>query len=224
MRKRKQSVLGDDVDQPKSSRARIARTAEGFQLTLPPVGISRAGHGSFWVGLCFCAGVVVISVAWVLIAVAGAGVGQTRKGVYTPPDPNRPLLPWQMWAGMAGFGLASLATTLHGLSMGTRSAVIEVAGDSLLVREKGLFRSRTYQWSRDELKAIQSGPSGWSVGSTRRTGRSGVAGYGINQLHIYLKDGRRIRLLTGRDDTELDWIAAQLRVALGTTTTAYDGG
>ncbi len=67
-----------------------------------------------------------------------------------------------------------------------RSDVIEVAGDSLLVREKGLFGSRMRQWKREELKAIQSGPSGISVGSTRKTGRSGVAGFSIEQLHVYL--------------------------------------
>ncbi len=224
MRKPKQLVRDADVDQPKSSRAKMARTADGFQLTLPPVGVLRAGHGSFWSGLCFCAGIAILSVVWVLIAIAGAGEGETRNGVYTPPDPNRPLLPWQMWAGMAGFGLVSLATTMHGLSLGTRSAVIEVAGDSLLVREKGLFRSRSYQWSRDELKAIQSGPSGMSVGGGGKAGstRSGK-GLSIQQLHVYLKDGRRIRLLTGRDDTELDWIATQLRAALRTGKTKYEG-
>ncbi len=221
MRKSKQPASDADVDQPKSSRAKMARTAEGFQLTLPPVGVSRAGHGLFWVGLCFCGGVAIISVSWVLIA----GAGSTHKGVYTPPDPNRPPIPWQMWAGMAGFALASLATTMQSLSLGRRSALIEVAGDSLLVREKGVFRSRTYQWSRDELKAIQSGPSGMSVGAGGRKAfstRSGK-GFSIRQLHVYLNDGRRARLLTGRDDQELDWVAAQLRAALRTGETKYEG-
>jgi hypothetical protein len=209
------------MDQPKNSRAELERTRDGLRLMLPPVGVSRAGHGLFWVGLCFCAGVAIISVAWVLIA----GAGSTHKGVYTPPDPNRAPIPWQMWVGMSGFGLASLAVTMYGLSLGRRSAVIEVAGDSLLVREKGLFRSRTYQWSGDELKAIQSGPSGMSVGGGGKAGstRSGK-GLSILQFHVYLKDGRRIRLLTGRDGKELDWIAAQLRAGLSATTTKYDGG
>ncbi len=106
----------------------------------------RAGHGLFWVGVCFCAGVVVIGVAWVLIA----GAGETRKGVYTPPDPNRAPIPWQMWAGMAGVGLASLAVTMCGLSLGMRRDGIEVAGDTLLVQEKGLFGSRMQQWKRED--------------------------------------------------------------------------
>src|SRR5688500_1374901 len=125
MRNPKQSFLDAGVGQPESSRAKWARTAAGFQLTLPRVGVRRAGHGSFWVGLCFCAGVAVISIAFVLIA----GAGETRKGVYFPPDPNRAPLPWQMWAGMAAFGLTSLAVTTYGLSLGLRSAVIEVTGD-----------------------------------------------------------------------------------------------
>ncbi len=219
MRKPKQSVLDPGVDQPKRSRATIAQTPEGFQLTLPAVGVRRAGHGSFWVGLCFCAGVAVISVAWVLIA----GAGATLKGVYIPPDPNRPPLSWQMWAGMVGFGLISLALTLHGLSMAMRSAVIEVAGDALQVREKGMFRNRTLRWNREELKAIQSGPSGMSVGSTAKAGRTHAKGWSIRQLHVYLNDGRRVRMLTGREDSELEWVAARLRAALGTGTTEYEG-
>lgn len=220
IRKRKQSVLDGDVDQPKSSRTIMARTAEGFELTLPPVGVSRAGHGLFWVGLCFCGGVAIISVAWVLIA----GAGSTHKGVYTPPDPNRAPIPWQMWVVMAGFGLASLAVAVYGVSLGRRSAVIEVAGDSLLVREQGLFGSRTRQWKREQLKAIQSGPSGWSVGGRAKAGSTRNTGFSIQQLHVYLKDGGRIRLLTGRDGKELHWVAAQLRHAVGATTTTYDGG
>lgn len=219
MRKPKHTVRDSGEDQPKCSRAKMEPTASGFQLTLPPVGVSRAGHGLFWIGLCFCGGVAIISVAWVLIA----GAGSTHNGVYTPPDPNRAPIPWQMWIVLIGFELAGLALTMYGLSLGMRSAVVEVAGDSLLVREKGLFGSRTRQWKREELKAIQSGPSGMSLGSTRKTGRSGVAGFSIEQLHVYLKDGRRIRLLTGRDERELDWIAAQVRSASGATTATYDG-
>ncbi|MBA3753610.1 MAG: hypothetical protein H0X01_05625 [Nitrospira sp.] len=201
----------------------MARTAEGIQLTLPPVGVLRAGKGSFWSGLCFCAGIAILSVVWVLIAIAGAGEGETRKGVYTPPDPNSPLLPWQMWAFLIGFGLISLAVTLHGLSMAVRSAVIEVAGDALQVWEKGMFRNRTLRWNREELKAIQSGPSGMSVGSTRQAGRTHGKGFSVRQLHVYLNDGRRVRMLTGREDEELDWVAAQLRAALRTGTTKYEG-
>jgi hypothetical protein len=156
------------LEQPKTRRVELEQTSEGFCITLRPLGVSRAGHGLFWVGLCFCAGVAIISAAFVLIA----GAGETRKGVYIPPDPNRAPIPWQMWAGMAGFGSVSLALTLYALNMGMRSAVIEVAGDSLLVREKGLFGSRMRQWKREELKAIQSGPSGMSVGSTAKAGRT----------------------------------------------------
>ena len=148
----------------------------------------------------------------------------TPQGLrYGPLDPNRPLLPWQMWAFLIGFGLISLALTLHGLSMAVRSAVIEVAGDALQVREKGMFRNRTLRWNREELKAIQSGPSGMSVGSTAKAGRTHAKGFSVRQLHVYLNDGRRARLLTGRDDKELDWIAAQLRTALSATMTTYDG-
>jgi hypothetical protein len=219
MRKSKRTASDTEIPQPGQSRATLERTADGFTLKLPPTGISRAGHGLFWIGLCFCAGVAVVSLAWVFIA----GAGETRKGVYTPPDPNRASMPWQMWLGMAGFGLLSMALTLYGLSLGVRSAVIEVAGDVLRFQEKGLFRTRTFQWKRKELQGIQAGPSGMSVGGTRKTGRSGAAGFSIQQLHLYSNDGRRIRLLSGRDEKELDWVAAQLRTALSVATTSYDG-
>ena len=213
------STVSAGVKRPSCSHATLVRTADGLQLTLPPVGLARAGHGLFWVGICFGAGVALMSVLWVLIA----GTGSTHKGVYTPPDPKGAPIPWQMWAGLAGFAMVSLALALCGLSMAVRSGVIEVAGDSLTLREKGLFRSRTLQWNRQELKAIESGPSGMSVGPRRRTGRSGAGGYSIYQLHIYLSNGLRIRLLTGRHEKELDWIAAQLRGALRVGRTKYAG-
>jgi hypothetical protein len=196
----------------------IESTAAGFAIRLSPVGISRAGHGSFWVGLCFCAGIAILATCFAVFPHLGA----THKGVYVPPT-HQPM-PWFAWAFIAFFGVVSVAITLFGLSLGTRKAVIELAGETLRIEEKGFLSSHCAQWTRNELKAIQTGPSGFSVGGTAKRGRSATGGKSIQQLHVYLADGQRLRFLTGRDADELDWVAEQLRNGLSLTMVAYDGG
>lgn len=195
----------------------LEKTSKGFRLFLPAVGVSRAGHGSFWVGLCFLVGVAIISACFLIFP----HLGETHKGVYIPPS-HQPM-PWPARTGMAFFGVFSLAITFFGLSMGRRTAIIEVDADALSIAEKGLVSHRRSRWTRGELRAIQVGPSGFSVGRTKKTGRAGAAGKSIQQLHVYLQGGQRVRFLTGRDYKDLDRIAEQLRNALHLSSTDYDG-
>jgi hypothetical protein len=205
-----------NLDPPSKSRIVIDPASDGFRIKLPTIGISRAGHGLFWVGVCFCVGCAVLNACFLLFP----HLGTTHKGVYTPPDPTPEPLSWQVWAVLTSFWIVSLGLTLVGATMGMRRAIIDVSVTSVRIVEIGLFRRRHLEYKREEISAIQTGPSGMSVGATKRTGASGKS---IQQLHIYLKNGRRIRLLTGRDDDELDWLAAQLRQALAVTTKNYDG-
>jgi hypothetical protein len=192
-------------------------TKDGFRFVLTPVGITRAGHGFFWVGLCFCLGITVITASFLLLA-----TGNSDGGVDSFDQLQS--LPLLAWVVLGAFWVVSIWAALFGASMGIRSGVIEVAGNSLRVREKKLLSRRQHQWTNNELIAIQTGPSGFSVGRSKKTGRSGAAGKSIQQLHIHLSDGRRLRLFTGRDADELDWISSELRQALNLTHKAYDGG
>ena len=209
-----------NLDPPSKSRITMERASDGLHFMLPSIGISRAGHGLFWVGLCFCVGCAVLQACFLVFP----HLGETHKGVYIPPDRDPEPLPWQIWALLAAFWVVSLGLTLLGASLGLRSAIIDVSENSIQIIEKGMLRIRHLEYKREEISAIQTGPSGMSLGATKRTGSHGAAGMSIQQLHIYLKNGRRRRLLTGRDDDELDWLAVQLRLALSVPTKSYDGG
>ncbi|MEA2709358.1 MAG: hypothetical protein QOF78_1959, partial [Phycisphaerales bacterium] len=183
-----------------------------LRLELGRVGVSRAGHGLFWVGICLCAGVAVIGAAMLIFP----HVGSTIKGVYVPPT-HKPL-PWPAWALISAFAVVGVGVTVSGINIGIRRAVVEVRGDTLLIDQTDLFGTRRFELRVDDIAAVDAGATGLSVGGTKRRGgvsRSGVPGRTIDALYICLSSGRAIRLLMGRDGRELDAIAARLRAALG---------
>lgn len=187
------------------------RLTRPLRLELVPVGISRAAHGLFWVGICFCIGVAVIGMAMLVFP----HIGSTVKGVHVPPT-HEPM-PWPVWVGMGAFAAVSIGVTLGGINMGMRRAVIEVRGDRLSIEQKDLFGTRRMQLRADEIAKVDARATEISVGGTRK--RHGVdrvvKGKSIHALYIDLKNGHTIRLVMGRDRNELDAIAAQLREAVG---------
>jgi hypothetical protein len=148
-------------------------------------------------------------------------LGSTEGGVYTPPS-NEPW-PAAVFVALGAFWLASLGTALFGLNMGLRRGVVEVSGDVLRIQQTSPFSNRVVQLPRGRVVAVQRGPTGLSIGSTRRTGRSGAAGRGVDELHIHTDDGARLRFFAGRDTGELESVAAHLREALAVGTRRCDG-
>jgi hypothetical protein len=188
------------------------RDTASLRLELAPVGIRRAGHGFFWIGLCFCAGVAVIGAAMLILP----HVGGVHKGVYVPPS-GQPL-PWPAWVIMGAFAAVSIAALLAGIHMGISRASIEVRERALRVESRGLLGTRRRSWRSGEIAAIAARATGLSVGGTKKRGgvsRSGVHGKSIVALYIDLTSGSSVRLLSGRDGDELDAVAAQLREAVG---------
>jgi hypothetical protein len=89
------------------------------------------------------------------------------------------------------------------IAMARRRAVIAVVGDRLLVMLSGLFASKRREWHRSELRDVRLGASGIVDHKTP-----------VLQLQIVPQKGKRYGMLTGRDEPELDWIAALLRRTL----------
>ena len=183
-----------------------------LRLKLDPVGISRAAHGLFWVGFCFCTGVAVIGTAMLVFP----HVGSTVKGVYHRPSGQA--LPWPAWAVMGTFAAVSVGVAVAGLNMGVRREIVEVRDGALSIEQTDLFRTRQLKWPASKVVAIDARATGLSVGGTKQRGgvsRSGVHGRTIDALYVDSADGRSVRLLTGRDGAELDAVAAGLRDAIG---------
>jgi hypothetical protein len=92
---------------------------------------------------------------------------------------------------------------LGSINMGRRRAVLAVAGDRLLILLKGPFGSERREWARTDLRRIEVGASDMEVNNVP-----------ILELHIRPATGKTYRLLAGRDEAELRWLAARLRAAL----------
>lgn len=189
----------------------------GSRIVLPRPGLSRAGHGMFWVGICFCIGIAIITAAFVIFP----RLGSTEGGVYTPPSNES--VPALVIIVLGAFWLVSLGTVLFGMNMGLRRGVVEVTGESLRIQQISPFSNRLVELPRGRITAVQRGATGLSIGSTRRAGRSGAAGKGVDELHIYTDDGARLRFFGGRETSELELVAAHLREALAVGTRRYDG-
>jgi hypothetical protein len=101
---------------------------------------------------------------------------------------------------MVLFGVALLITSI---AMARRRAVIAVVGDRLLVLLSGLFGSKRREWDPSELRDVRLGASGMVDHKSP-----------VLQLQIVPREGKRYGMLTGRDEPELDWIAALLRRTL----------
>lgn len=81
--------------------------------------------------------------------------------------------------------------------------MVAVIEDSLLIKRTNLFGTKTHEWHKDALQNVAVGHSGIEV--DRRP---------VRNLQIIPRDGKGVGLWAGRDDDELEWIAAVLRNAL----------
>ncbi len=205
------------VGMPKHSFA-VETTQEGWRIELPRLSLFRAGHGLFWIGLCFCLGSAIISAAFIILP----QVGSTEGGVYTPPS-HEPM-PTVFFVAIGLLWTCSLGTTAFAINMSVRRDDIELTANSLRINQVAPFLSRLAEIPRSSIAAIQRGPSGLAIGGTKETSRSGAEGKGVDQLHIYTNEGKRLRFFTGRTTSELEALATFLREKLGVSVKKYDGG
>ncbi|GEM_PF-2349038 len=101
------------------------------------------------------------------------------------------------------FWAVGILVLLLGLNMMRKQAVIDVVHDTLLLTQQSIFGRKMHEWRRDELLDIRVDHSGTSVNN-----RS------LMNLQFVPRDGKVVALFTGRDDDELNWMAAHLRTAM----------
>jgi hypothetical protein len=106
------------------------------------------------------------------------------------------------------FVAVGVAMGLASIQMAFRRAVILAARDSLVYTQKGPIRNAEFQWKPDQLLSVVSEYSGTKVNDRR-----------MRELQIRdLADNKR-GFMDGRDDAELEWMAATLRDFYGLRTT-----
>jgi hypothetical protein len=179
-------IPDDKVEQPRSTPCRLVTDADGFTIHAPTVPFERVEGG---IGGC---GVVlaVVGVLGMLISVVVA----LSFGFARAPLAAVLLLPFGslaatgFWATAVGWGPSRFPTTL------------EVSRQTLTVTYGRGWGSKQRRWNREDLAAIRV------VSDHGRP--AGMC------LEIVPVKGGSLWCLKGRDDDELAWIAAQLRLAL----------
>jgi hypothetical protein len=102
------------------------------------------------------------------------------------------------------FLLVGIGLLLGAINMGRRRAALAVTSGHLMVIQTGLFGAKQHDWPAGEIEKICTGPSGMEVNKVP-----------VLELQIYGTESRKFGLLAGRSDEELEWMASELRTALG---------
>jgi hypothetical protein len=167
-------------NQPAGSKVIVEQQPQSVVLTIPPAGLWRGSRGLFAFAL-FWLGFMVVFTGFVLFV--GPGDGLVIFLVFI-------VLFW-------GVGISLL---LGAINMGRRKAVLAVVDGTLMIYQTGLFRAKRHEWSKDQVEAIRTGPSGMEVNEVP-----------VLELQIISSKGKKVGLLAGRDWDELRWIATVLR-------------
>jgi hypothetical protein len=181
----------ESPEQPPKSKVIVEQSPRGVVLRIPEAGLFGRGGGGclLWSGVCLCLFMLVPTLAL----------------LFGPPGPKDPekLDPRVAWLILGLFWATGIGFLVGAMYMARRQAVLAVVDDTLMVMQAGLFGWRRWEWTREELSDIVSGPSNMCINDQP-----------VIELHIYPNDGKRVGLLVGRGTDELRWLATVLRRAL----------
>ena len=178
-------------DQPADSDAVCELRPDGLSITIPPAGVRKGSKGLIGGAIVWNAIVVGISVFFLLFQL---GIIESKDGGDAP---------WFAWLILGLFLAIGVWMLLAAINMGRRRAILDVVTDTLLLTRASMFQTRQAEFRADELKGIRVGHSGMSINDVP-----------VQELQIYPITGKKVGLLSQRDDDELKWIAAHLRQAL----------
>jgi hypothetical protein len=179
--------ISDRYDQPTGSKIICEQSPGRLTFNVPRAGVLHgSSKGLFWFAAIWCVFISVFTVPWVF------NLG------------NMAVVEMTMLLGMlAIFWAVGMGLLLFSIHLGRRRAAIAAVGQQLMVLQTGLFGSKSYEWTRDEISSIGVGPSGMSINNVP-----------VLELQITSADGKKLGLLAGRDTEELAWMATLLREAL----------
>jgi hypothetical protein len=175
-----------DPEQPAYSRVICQARDDGVTLMVPPGGIGLF----FLLGCGLCAFAALPTLACLISGF------RTDDGSYAPL-----VMVVIFWA-------VALAVFLPAYHHARAQVALAVVGDQLEMLEISPLRTRRRSWNRADLIEVRCGDNGWVSGSDD-SNLTPVA-----QLHILPKGEKRVGLLTGRDTSEVRWIASVLQRAL----------
>jgi hypothetical protein len=174
---------------PTGSPIEVKHFEDGISITVPPAGLWKGSRGLFGFGVLWCSFMTVFSSMFLLV---GANAQDVQGGDKI----------WIFVLVMVLFWSVSIGLLLGGINMGRRQAGLAVAGGTLMVMQIGIFGKRQREWPLASVESIAVVSSGMEVN-----------GVPVMQLQICDADGKKLGLLAGRTDEELEWIAHELRIA-----------
>ncbi|NBC11243.1 MAG: hypothetical protein GVY24_05825 [Planctomycetes bacterium] len=185
--------------QPASSKAVLRSQADGLTLRIPPTGMRKGSKGLFGFSLLWNGFMAVFTTVMVL---ALTGVLEGESDI----DSVGEMIGAIAFVGL--FWAVGIGMLLGAINAGRREAILDLIGGggsgTLLVTTKSLFGTKQREWSADQISHLGVGPSGIKVNDVP-----------VMELQVHPKEGKKVGLLRQLDDDELEWIAANLRVALG---------
>lgn len=177
-----------NAPKPIKSKAVLTNNPDGLTIDLPPGGW-RATKG-----------LLSFAIIWNVFVGVILGVVLTIKA--TKPSSSAP--PTVLVVIVSVFFLIGILMLIASINMARKRAVIDVVNGAVLVTQKGMFRVKQRQWDAGAIQRVEVGPSGTTVNNRP-----------ILELHIFDQADKKTGMLMGRDEDELDWIAAELRKSLG---------
>jgi hypothetical protein len=124
-------------------------------------------------------------------------------------------VPSMWWLLLGGVGLAAVIFLLDAANRAWQHAILGVVGDTLVVREMNLLRTRQRRWPRQRIADIRVGPS-----VPREVSDPELLQAALDQLvltwdlQIHLKGDTIVHLLDDYGEKDLQWVATVLRRAL----------
>jgi hypothetical protein len=176
-------TIGDVDVQPDKSDVVCEQTADGLTMSVPRSRFTKGPLG-YWFFALFWNGIVTAVMSAFLFLGPNEGLAERA-------------FPLAMGAIFFALGIVALGVAIH---MTIRRAEIAYAGGELLVLRYGIFGKKRDWWVREQLAAIRASGSDTKINNRQ-----------LLQLEIVPVAGKSVKLLTGRDEQELAWIATQLR-------------
>ncbi len=174
------------LQQPAGSSVQLEERSQGIRLVVPPAGLRKGSKGLFFFSVLWCGFMGVFTGISIFSQFKGSGK-----------------VPIAFWIFIPAFWLIGLGLLAGAVNMGRRRAELTADSGGLDIQTTGLFGLRQRHWSRSELAAIRADASGMEVNNRP-----------VIEQQIHPTVGKKAGFLSGRDEAELCWMAAQLRRAL----------
>lgn len=189
------TLEGEFIDRPAprpaTTRITLDARADGVTISAPPQGVARGAplfvFGMIWMGI----------------------IGTVTYLALGSPSPNGPplffLIPF-----LGIFWVVGLGVLFGGIATMRVRYIIDVIGPPgdprqvVVITRGGVFRTTQLEWPRGQILGIAPGPSSWKVND--RT---------LPELQFRLEGGKVHGVLTGATQSELEWLAWELRRATG---------